>query len=141
MILEVKRINPDAELPARAHATDAGFDLTSPATVTVGVGATVRIPSGIAIALPSGTVGLVYPRSGLGIKHGIVLANTVGVIDQDYRGEIILAVRNQGNKPYTIHAGDRVAQMIVTPYMAPLVTEVEALGTTVRGINGLGSTG
>lgn len=141
MILKVKRLNPDAKLPTRAHATDAGFDLTSPVTVTVGVRGTFRIPSGIAIALPSGTVGLIYPRSGLGIKHGIVLANTVGVIDQDYRGEIILAVHNQGNKPYTIHAGDRVAQMIVTPYLAPLVTEVEALDDTVLGTKGLGSTG
>lgn len=141
MQLQIKRLVPDAQLPTRAHTTDAGFDLYSPIGVNISVGATVTIPTKLAISLPENTVGLIYPRSSLGTRHGIVLANTVGVIDSGYRGEIMLVVTNHGDSPYTIHSGDRIAQMIVTPYIAPDVVEVDELGTTDRGGGGFGSTG
>lgn len=141
MQLQVKKLAPEAQLPTRAHDTDAGFDLYSPIGVNISVGATVTIPTKLAISLPENTVGLIYPRSSLGTRHGIVLANTVGVIDSGYRGEIMLVVTNHGNRPYTIHAGDRVAQMIVTPYYAPDVIEVSDLDASDRGTGGFGSTG
>lgn len=141
MQLHVKKLAPEAQLPTRAHDTDAGFDLHSPVNVTIRVGATVTIPTKLAISLPENTVGLIYPRSSLGTRHGIVLANTVGVIDSGYRGEIMLVVTNHGDRPYTIHSGDRVAQMIVTPYYAPYVIEVSDLEASDRGTGGFGSTG
>ena len=141
MLLPVKKLSPEAQLPTRAHDTDAGFDLYSPIGVNISVGATVTIPTKLAISLPENTVGLIYPRSSLGTRHGIVLANTVGVIDSGYRGEIMLVVTNHGDRPYTIHSGDRVAQLIVTPYYAPDVVEVDALPDSDRGAGGFGSTG
>ena len=141
MQLLVRKLDPNAKLPTRAHDSDAGFDLYSPITVTIGVGATVNIPTGLAIALPEQTVGLIYPRSSLGTRHGIVLSNTVGVIDSGYRGQVMLVLTNNGDKPYTINARDRVAQMIVTPYLAPDVVEVDALPDSDRGTGGFGSTG
>ena len=141
MQLLVRKLDPNAKLPTRAHDSDAGFDLYSPITVTIGVGATVNIPTGLAIALPEQTVGLIYPRSSLGTRHGIVLSNTVGVIDSGYRGQVMLVLTNNGDKPYTINARDRVAQMIVTPYYAPDVVEVDELDATDRGGGGFGSTG
>ena len=141
MILKIKKIDPEAQLPTRAHDTDAGFDLYSPIGVNISVGATVTIPTKLAISLPENTVGLIYPRSSLGTRHGIVLANTVGVIDSGYRGEIMLVVTNHGDSPYTIHSGDRVAQLIVTPYYAPKVIEVNELDATDRGAGGFGSSG
>ena len=141
MQLQVKKLAPEAQLPTRAHDTDAGFDLYSPIGVNISVGATVTIPTKLAISLPENTVGLIYPRSSLGTRHGIVLANTVGVIDSGYRGEIMLVVTNHGDRPYTIRSGDRVAQMIVTPYYAPDVIEVADLDASDRGTGGFGSTG
>lgn len=141
MQLQVKKLSPHAKLPTRAHATDAGFDLYSPIGVNIGVGAKVTIPTGLSIALPENTVGLIYPRSSLGTKHDLILANTVGVIDSGYRGEIMVVIRNQGDTVYTIHTGDRIAQMIVTPYYAPDVVEVDELADSDRGANGFGSTG
>ena len=141
MQLQVKKLAPEAQIPTRAHDTDAGFDLYSPIGVNISVGATVTIPTKLAISLPENTVGLIYPRSSLGTRHGIVLANTVGVIDSGYRGEIMLALTNHGDRPYTIHSGDRIAQMIVTPYYAPDVIEVADLEASDRGTGGFGSTG
>lgn len=141
MQLQVKKLAPEAQLPTRAHDTDAGFDLYSPIGVNISVGATVTIPTKLAISLPENTVGLIYPRSSLGTRHGIVLANTVGVIDSGYRGEIMLVVTNHGDRPYTIHTGDRVAQLIVTPHYAPDVIEVADLEASDRGTGGFGSTG
>ena len=141
MQLQVKKLDPEAQLPTRAHDTDAGFDLYSPIGVNISVGATVTIPTKLALSLPENTVGLIYPRSSLGTRHGIVLANTVGVIDSGYRGEIMLVVTNHGDRPYTIHTGDRIAQLIVTPYYAPDIMEVDELDETVRAGGGFGSTG
>ena len=141
MQLQIRRLNENSIIPTRAHATDAGFDIYSPISVNIGVGAKVTIPTGLSIALPEGTVGLIYPRSSLGTKHDIVLANTVGVIDSGYRGEIMVVIRNQGDHVHTIHTGDRIAQMIITPYLVPQIIEVTELPDSDRGEHGFGSTG
>ena len=100
------------------------------------------IPTGIAIALPSADyVALVFARSGLGIKHGIAPANCVGVIDSDYRGEILVGLQNSGDTDYTIQPGDRIAQLMITPVLQAKITMVEELDDTARGAGGFGSTG
>lgn len=102
----------------------------------------MKIPTGIAIALPGPEyVALVYARSGLGIRHGVSLSNGVGVIDSDYRGEIMVGLTNLSDVPYTIHPGDRIAQLVVTPVVLPELERVEALDETGRGTGGFGSTG
>ena len=141
MQLQIRRLNEHSIIPTRAHATDAGFDIYSPIGVNIGVGAKVTIPTGLSIALPENTVGLIYPRSSLGTKHDLILANTVGVIDSGYRGEIMVVIRNQGDHVHTIHTGDRIAQMIITPYLVPQIIEVTELPASDRGTNGFGSTG
>ena len=139
--LQIKRLHPDAVLPTRAHENDAGLDLASNIDATVGVSSRVTIGTGIAIALPAGTAGLIYPRSGLASRYGLSLSNSVGVIDSDYRGEVMLTVINHGTRPFTISKGMRVAQMIVTPYCVPELVEVDHLDATERGTAGLGSSG
>ena len=104
--------------------------------------ALARIPTGIAIALPSADyVALVFARSGLGIKHGVALSNGVGVIDSDYRGEIRVGLTNLSDVPYTVQPGDRIAQLMVTPVVRPALVQVEELDETQRGTGGFGSTG
>ncbi|MPN20768.1 Deoxyuridine 5'-triphosphate nucleotidohydrolase [bioreactor metagenome] len=104
-------------------------------------GETAVLPTGLAVALPEGSVGLVFGRSGLGIRHGIVPANAVGVIDADYRGEILVGLTNHSAEPYIIVPGDRIAQLVVVPVLTPPIEEVENLSETVRGEGGFGSTG
>ena len=102
----------------------------------------MKIPTGIAIALPGPEyVALVFARSGLGIKHGISLSNGVGVIDSDYRGEIMVGLTNLSEEPYTIHPGDRIAQLVVTPVVLPQLELMAKLDETDRGTGGFGSTG
>ena len=102
----------------------------------------MKIPTGIAIALPGPEyVALVYARSGLGIRHGVSLSNGVGVIDSDYRGEIMVGLTNLSDAPYTIHPGDRIAQLVVAPVVLPELERVEELDETGRGTGGFGSTG
>jgi dUTP pyrophosphatase len=147
--IETKIINPliGTTIPLPAYATDgaAAMDLraclTEPLTITPGE--TVLIPSGIAISIHDpGLVALLVPRSGLGIKHGIVLANTVGVIDSDYQGEIGIGVYNRGSKPYTIEPGERICQMMFVPvHQVALQVVAEFSKETERGSGGFGSTG
>lgn len=100
------------------------------------------IPTGLAIALPSADyVALVYARSGLGIKHGIAPANCVGVIDSDYRGEVVVALRSYAKEPYTVEPGERIAQLVITPVAQAEITVVNDLDNTDRGAGGFGSTG
>ena len=132
------------DLPEYATEGSAGFDLTidtSKETV-LEPNASQVFPAGIKVEIPKGYVGLVFPRSGLGTK-GIVLTNTVGVIDSDYRGEIHLPLKNTSNEPYTFKPKERVAQMIIMPYTKVAFNIVceEDLGNTERGNNGFGSTG
>ena len=146
--LKVKAVSPlmgtKFPLPAYATAGAAAMDLCAcmEEPVTLAPGGRQGIPTGIAIALPSADyVALVFARSGLGIKHGVVPGNCVGVIDSDYRGEIMVGLYNSGESEYTVQPGDRIAQLMVLPILRPTLTVVEELDETERGAGGFGSTG
>ena len=141
--LKMKKMRESAILPQRATPGSAGLDLCAciDAPLLLPARGHAVVPTGIAIGLPEGTAGFVFARSGLGIKHGIALANGVGVIDSDYRGEVHVALANHGQQPYVIQPGERVAQMAVVPVARAVLQEVDELGGTARGEGGFGSTG
>ena len=144
MELKIKRLHPDAVIPQRATDGSAGMDLYAvlKEPLTVAAGERVRIPTGIAIGLPSPeTVALVFARSGLAVKHGLTLSNCVGVIDSDYTGEIQVGIINQSDTAYTVQPGERIAQLVITPVLQPKVVETDTLEKTARGDGGFGSTG
>lgn len=143
MTFKIKKLRENAVVPKRATEQSAGYDLCAciEEAVTIPSGETRLIPTGIAAALPQGTAGLIYARSGLGIKHGIIPANAVGVIDSDYRGEIAVGLYNHSGEPYTIAPSDRIAQLVITPVLTPDIEETQQLGDTGRGAGGFGSTG
>ena len=132
MVLKLKKVRPEAQLPQRQTEGAAGYDLCAcldtPVTLAPG-------------EIPQGLVGLVFCRSGLGVKHGVSLPNCVGVIDSDYRGELIVPLRNFGDNPYTVQPGERIAQLVLLPVFLLPVEEVEELSQTQRGEGGFGSTG
>ena len=133
----------DKCLPERQHMTDAGIDLRASKEVTLGPGEAEPIPVGIKVEIPPGYVGLVFPRSGLATKKRLSLTNTVGVIDADYRGEIICHMVNNGALPYRVAKYDRIAQLVVIPCLIGdfIETSVEELSRTDRGEGGFGHTG
>ena len=138
------KIGKDIPLPFYATPGSAAMDLHAciDEAVTIPAGGRRTIPTGIAIALPSAQyVALVYARSGLGIKHGVAPANCVGVIDSDYRGEIMVVLHNHSDQPQQIANRERVAQLVITPYLTAEFTEAETLEETDRGEGGFGSTG
>lgn len=148
MKLKIKAVSPklgtEIPFPSRATEGSAGMDLMAclDGPVSIAPRQLVRIPTGIAIALPGPEhVALVFARSGLSIKHGVSLANGVGVIDSDYRGEIQVGLTNLSDLSYTIRPGDRIAQLVVTPVVTPELEIVEELEDTDRGTGGFGSTG
>lgn len=148
MNLKIKALSPKigTEIPAPFYASAgaAAMDLHAciDESVTIPAGGRKIIPTGIAIALPSADyVALVFARSGLGIKHGIAPANCVGVIDSDYRGEILVGLQNSGETDYTVQPADRIAQLMITPVIQASVEMVEELDDTLRGAGGFGSTG
>lgn len=143
MKVNVKKLNENARLPVYGSPYAAGADLyaCTQGPVTVGAGETVFVHTGIAIELPAGTVGLVYARSGLACKKDLAPANKVGVIDCDYRGEILVALHNHGNQPREIENGERIAQLVVAPYYVAEFEESAELSDTERGAGGFGSTG
>ena len=148
MKLSIKALSPllGKEIPLPSYATpgSAAMDLRAcvEAPVVISPGARVVVPSGIAIALPDAQhVALLFARSGLGIKRGICLANGVGVIDSDYRGEIRVGLANISAEDYTVMPGDRIAQLMIAPVVCPSVSFVDELDETERGAGGLGSTG
>ena len=148
MKLKIKAVSPkigaEIPLPYYASAGAAAMDLHAclEEPVTIPAGGRAAIPTGIAIALPSAAyVALVFARSGLGIRHGVALSNGVGVIDSDYRGEVKVALQNHGDQPYTVHCGDRIAQMAVMPVFQPELEWTGELPDTQRGAGGFGSTG
>jgi dUTP pyrophosphatase len=142
MTLRVRRLRPEASMPARAHADDAGYDLRSAEAVVLGPGERATVATGIAIELPAGHAGLVVPRSGLAARHGISIVNAPGLIDAGYRGEVkVLLLNTDPTEPFTVQPGDRIAQLVVTPVAAPEAVEVDELGATARGEGGFGSTG
>ena len=148
MKLKIKAVSPrigrDLPWPSRATEGSAGMDLCAciEEDRIIAPRQLVKIPTGIAIALPSPDyVALVFARSGLGIKHGVVPANCVGVIDSDYRGEICVGLCNVGGEPYTIEPNERIAQMVLMPVLNLPLEETDDLGETGRGAGGFGSTG
>ena len=141
MQLRIKKLAPEAQLPTRAHDSDAGFDLYAAAEVTISVGGNALIPTGIAVKLPAGTVGLIHPRSGLAAKHRVTVLNAPGTVDEGYTGQILVNLINHGSEPYTVLHHDRIAQLVIKEYLAPEVIEVDELEATDRSDKGHGSTG
>ncbi len=142
MTLRVRRLDPAAKLPLRAHDDDAGYDLHALEAGTLAPGERAMLRTGIAIELPPGHAGMVLPRSGLAARHGIALVNAPGLIDAGYRGELqILLLNTDREHAVDIAPGDRIAQLVVVAVAAPEVVEVDALAATVRGEGGFGSTG
>lgn len=143
MVLKMKRLREDAVLPERKTAGSAGYDLRAciAGEFTIEPGELALFPTGLAAEIPEGCAGMIFTRSGLGVKHGVAVSNGVGVIDSDYRGEIHVGLRNSSKTPYTIRPGERIAQLIVMPVCLPVVQEVQELSETQRGEGGFGSTG
>ncbi len=141
--VKVKKLHPDARLPVYGTEFSAGADLCAclDAPVTLLPGETRLISIGISMEIPEGYAGLVFARSGLATKRDLAPANKVGVIDSDYRGEFFVPLRNHGAVPQTVAPGERIAQMILTPYLTAKFVEAESLSDTVRGQGGFGSTG
>ena len=141
--ISVKLLREGAYLPTYGSPEAAGADLYAclEAPVTIAPGKTAFIPTGIAMEVPRGCAGLIYARSGLACKRGLAPANKVGVIDSDYRGEIMVALHNHGVEAQTIGHGERIAQLVITPVLTPLYEAVSDLNATQRGDGGFGSTG
>lgn len=143
MIINLKKVNENAIIPTRGSEFAAGYDLYAciDEDVKIKAGETCKIPTGIAVEIPEGYAGLVYARSGLASKKGLAPANKVGVVDADYRGEILVFLHNHSNVDAVIEKGERVAQLVVTPFLSVEFNEVSELSDTVRGAGGFGSTG
>lgn len=142
MAVKIKKIKDNAITPTYATEFSAGADLYSAQEATIILPhQTVVISTGITLEIPENLVGLIYARSGLAVKKGLAPANKVGVIDSDYRGEILVALHNHGNAEQTVNPGDRIAQIIFTPFINATFEEVDCLNHTVRGDGGFGSTG
>lgn len=141
--INVKKVRPDAKLPTYGSAGAAGADLYAclEQPVTIAPGTEGWIPTGIAMEVPEGCAGLIYARSGLACKRGLAPANKVGVVDSDYRGEVVVVLHNHGLQPQIVENGERIAQMVITPVITPVYTQVEELADSNRGTGGFGSTG
>ena len=139
--LEVQRLDPQVALPRYAHPGDAGLDLAAAEDVTLAPGERHAVATGLAVAVPDGWVGLVHPRSGLALRHGLTVVNAPGTIDAGYRGELKVLLVNLGGEPVEIHRGDRIAQLLLQEVGRAEVVEVTELSATVRGAGGFGSTG
>ena len=141
--MNIKKLNEGATVPTYGSEFAAGADLYAceEGDVIIEPSQTKLIHTGIAMEIPEGLVGLIYARSGLASKKGLAPANKVGVIDSDYRGEIMVALHNHGTQAQTVSSGERIAQIVFAPYMTADFSVVDELGTTVRGAGGFGSTG
>lgn len=141
--LEIRCKCPGDKLPKYVHAGDAGADLRAdiPDALTIWPHESVWIDTGVCVEIPNGYVGLQFARSGMGMKHNVCLANGVGVIDSGYRGRIRAKLINLGDKPYTVHPGDRVCQLVIVPFATCSYIQVDELNESERGANGYGSTG
>ena len=141
--IRVKKLSEKAQLPTYGSTEAAGADLYAclEDAVTIEPGETVFVPTGLAMEIPKGCAGLIYARSNLGSKRGLAPANKVGVIDSDYRGQVMVALHNHGKSPQTISCGERIAQLLVTPVFTPGFVEAVELDDTQRGSGGFGSTG
>lgn len=143
--LKINLINPDETvIPYYATSGSAGIDLCAmldEEVVGLNPDQTMLIKTGIKMAIPQGMVGMIYPRSGIGVKNGLILANGTGVIDSDYRGEVMVAIWNRSKRTQFIHHKDRIAQMVFMPVSRLEIEVVDELDETIRGTGGFGSTG
>lgn len=140
--IDIKMLDQGIEPPAYAQPGDAGADLRSRVDLTLEPGERALVPTGVAIALPEGFVGLVHPRSGLAAKHGITIVNAPGTVDSGYRGELMVCLLNTDrSQPFVIQRGDRIAQLVIQKFEAATFNVVESLSETERGTDGFGSTG
>ena len=140
--VSIVRLDRDLPLPAYAHPGDAGADLRSTIDVTLAPGERALVPTGISVALPTGFVALIHPRSGLAAKHGLSIVNTPGTVDAGYRGEIkVLLVNHDRVAAVSLKRGDRIAQLVIQRFERARFIEVDALPESVRGAGGYGSTG
>jgi dUTP pyrophosphatase len=136
------RLNERATPPTRAHDNDAGLDLYAAEAARIGPGQRVSVGTGLAIAIPDGLAGLVLPRSGLALKHGIALVNAPGLIDPGYRGEVrVLLLNTDGTSDFRLAAGERIAQLLLVPIAPASPLEADSLGSSPRGPLGFGSSG
>ena len=143
MKIRVKKLFPEAKIPTYGSDFAAGADLyaAEPEAVTIAPGETVLVHTGIAMEIPEGYGGFLYARSGLATKRGLAPANKVGVIDSDYRGEIMVPLYNQSSSVQTVEPGERIAQLVIAPFLKASFEEAEELADTRRGEGGFGSTG
>lgn len=141
--VRIKKLDERAVIPTYGSEFSAGADLYAvlDENLTIEPGCTVLVHTGLALEVPLGYAGLIYARSGLASKKGLAPANKVGVVDADYRGEIMVALHNHSNEPKTIEHGERIAQMVIAPFLKAIFDEVDELSDTVRGAGGFGSTG
>lgn len=141
--VQIKKLDPKATIPTYGSQYAAGADLYAclEEPVTLAPGETKMIPTGLALEVPEGYAGLIYARSGLASKKGLAPANKVGVVDADYRGEVMVALHNHSLVPAEVEPGERIAQMVITPFITAAFMEVAELSETVRGAGGFGSTG
>ena len=141
--IAVKKLRPNAKLPTYGSEFAAGADLYAclDAPVTIQPHETFLVPTGLSLELPVGWAGMVHARSGMAAKRDLAPANKVGVIDCDYRGEVMVSLHNHGLKPQTVEPGERIAQLVIMPYLTAQFFETEELSETVRGEGGFGSTG
>lgn len=140
--VKIKKLNENATIPTYGSPYSAGADLYSAMDdVTIAPHTTTLIKTGLALELPIGFAGLIYARSGLATKRGLAPANKVGVIDCDYRGEVMVALHNHSDIEQTVTKGERIAQLVITPYVVADFEEADELSETVRGEGGFGSTG
>ena len=143
--IDFVKLSSTAQAPTRGSAQAAGYDLHADLGclphVMIAPGEVRKISTGIAIALPENTFGALFARSGMATKQGLAPANKVGVIDSDYRGPVIVAIRNESDQMQVINHGERIAQLVVLPYLPVTYNEVDTIGTTMRGEGGFGSTG
>jgi dUTP pyrophosphatase len=142
MRIAVKRLDPELPLPRYARASDAGLDLHAAARVVIAPGARAVVPTGLAIAIPPGYAGLVLPRSGLALRHGVTVLNAPGLIDAGYRGEVqVVLINHDPAAAVTLERGERIAQLVVQAVESVELVEVDELPASERGAGGFGSTG
>ena len=143
MIINIKKLNPNAIIPTRGSEYAAGYDLYACSEIAIDIAphSTVKVGTGLAIEIPHGYFGAIFARSGLATKRGLRPANCVGVCDEDYRGEYIVALHNDTDEFMSIEPHERIAQLIVMPYLSVEFNEVSELSNTERGSGGFGSTG
>ena len=141
--LRIKKLRDNAQMPTYGSEYAAGADMYAAIdeAVTIQPGETKFIPTGLAFEIPEGYAGFIYARSGLASKKGLAPANKVGVVDADYRGEVMVALHNHGTEAQTVEAGERIAQMIIAPFITANFIFSDELDDTVRGAGGFGSTG